>query len=65
MKPDPTEEDAFRSLLAKEAAKERTLVQQLARPGGVALQALQLAGVGFGDGPSRIFEHRGREQATS
>ena len=47
MKPDPTEEDAFRSLLAKEAAKERTLVQQLARPGGVALQALQLAGVQY------------------
>jgi hypothetical protein len=38
------EEGAFRRLLEVEAAKERTLVQRLARPEAVAAQALSLAG---------------------
>lgn len=42
MSPD-LEESAFRRLLEVEAARERTLVQRLARPGAVAAQALSLA----------------------
>ncbi|HEY8634700.1 MAG TPA: hypothetical protein VIO34_07050 [Candidatus Dormibacteraeota bacterium] len=42
------EQQAFRRLLEDEAAKDRSLLQPLARPAPVALQAIGLARVQFG-----------------